>query len=203
MIKRIKKIIHKEVQRRYSEFEESYLSIEKHLYTSLESRLDTIESKFDTLSELIKEEIKSRKSVTEQKLKEYHSKEKQEIKEAVENVITEPIEYVAEPVVPIDAQQETIEGVDIPEPIAKSTSEQIKTYPEDKLTLLKGLGGTMQHRLYEHGITSFLQLSKLRKKEVESLGKTIRGFKSRYATANWKVLAADLVKQAEEKSSSK
>ena len=193
MIKRIRQLVHKEVQRRYTEFEESYLSLEKYLYSNLEDRLDTIEAKFDSLSELIKNELQNRKSATEQKLQDIQTDTTEESTAETQET-TADYEQTAEIV-------EVVEKVEEPavEKIAAKTAEQpkvsISEYPQDNLTQIKGLGATMQTRLYDHGITSFVQLSKLRKKEVEKLGKTIRGFYSRYTTANWKQAAAELAKK--------
>ncbi len=68
MLKDIKKILNKEFKKRYEVLEDQYLGLEHRLYNNLEDRISTIEDKFDLISDLLKEEIRSRKERNEQKM---------------------------------------------------------------------------------------------------------------------------------------
>lgn len=70
MLKKLRKTLSKEFKKRYDKLESNYLGLENRIYTTIEDRLSTLEDKFEDLSELIREEIRSRKERNEDKLEE-------------------------------------------------------------------------------------------------------------------------------------
>jgi predicted flap endonuclease-1-like 5' DNA nuclease len=67
MLKKLRKTLNKEIKRRYDQMESNFLGLENRIYTTIEDRLASLEDKFEELSDILKDEIHSRKEKNEQK----------------------------------------------------------------------------------------------------------------------------------------
>jgi len=68
MLKKLRKTLNKEIKKRYEQMESHFLGLENRIYTTIEDRLVSLEDKFEELSDLLKEEIHSRKEKNEDKI---------------------------------------------------------------------------------------------------------------------------------------
>lgn len=109
MLKKLRKTLSKEFQKRYEKMESRFLGLENRIYTTIEERIENLEHKFEELSDLIKEEIRLRKERNEEKIEENDfaafdddndgsmlSDKVEEVKEVIVDKIKEAKENVTE-----------------------------------------------------------------------------------------------------------
>ncbi len=224
MLKKLKKTLTKEFAKRYDQLEERYLNIENKVYSTLEDRLASLEQKFDELSDLLIEEIRTRRQQNEEKQAQKSSdsassdnedgfdfsEKVAEAKKAVANRIKDIKEDIEDKVEDIKEDvEEQVEkvskkiakGVKKAKNKAKKGSKEVKKKVEevvqeanDDLTAINGLGEKFAEKLKAEGVTSFEQMASLTKQQVQALDAKIKSFAARYERYEWGKQARDLNK---------
>lgn len=218
MFKKIKKTLGKEFKKRYEQLEGQYLGLENRVYSTIEARMNMLEEKFEELSDLLKEELRARRTRNEEKLEEMEADEDddddvlfsetmEEMKEALSDDLKEVKESIAEKTEAVSKQvkkaTKMVTGTIKKATQKKDPKSKKETNPSDKkegknapddLSKIKGLGEKLAEKLAEQGITSYNQLASLTQKEVEALDEKIKSFAARFARYEWAAQAKELKK---------
>jgi len=196
MLKKLRKTLSKEIKHRYEKMESRYLGLENRIYTTIEDRLTLLEAKFDDLSDLIKEEVRSRKERNEDKLEEIEeggdetmfSETVEEVREIIDETIKDTKEKVEEAKKMVTSKLKKGKKAKF-EKKAKEVVSKVKNVAQnienDDLTLIKGLGEKMAEKLKAEGITTFQQLAKMTQKEASALDEKIKSFAARFKRYEW------------------
>lgn len=213
MLKKLRKTLSKEIKHRYEKMESRYLGLENRIYTTIEDRLTLLEAKFDDLSELIKDEVRSRKERNEDKLEDIDQEEEgtpfsetvEEVKEIIDERIKDTKEKVKEAKEVVNEKVEEAKKIVASKlkkgkkakakaekkvekkvkEVAKKVKKAAQKVEDNDLTAIKGLGEKMSEKLKAEGITSFQQLAKMTEKEVDALDEKIKSFAARFKRYEW------------------
>lgn len=213
MLKKLRKTLSKEIKHRYEKMESRYLGLENRIYTTIEDRLTLLEAKFDDLSELIKDEVRSRKERNEDKLEDIDQEEEgtpfsetvEEVKEIIDERIKDTKEKVKEAKEVVNEKVEEAKKMVASKlkkgkkakakaekkvekkvkEVAKKVKKAAQKVEDNDLTAIKGLGEKMSEKLNAEGITSFQQLAKMTEKEVDALDEKIKSFAARFKRYEW------------------